>query len=105
VADEALNLRIDEDGDCFTVVEGELEQISPDEHPAYADVATIHGIPGEDDVDVDDTDFLYSVVGRIGTHYFEQSHDHRTWEYLGTFASDREAATHAAGADFEARLQ
>ncbi|MGK2955000.1 MAG: hypothetical protein ACSLFI_04940 [Solirubrobacterales bacterium] len=46
---------------------GEIDELGPDEHVAYDEVGSIHGLPAEpDEVDLDDN-FRQGHLGRIGT--------------------------------------
>ena len=81
-----------------------LEELSCTEHPDYEAVATTHGIPQSDDeIDLDDNDFLIAKVGRIGRQYFEFDEDTRRCTCLGWFESPEAAARAAADPDFAYR--
>lgn len=96
----------EDDGSFYVDRDGELEEISPDEHPRFEFVITIHGIPqSNDEPDIDDNGYLVANVGRIGDHYYEQDAETRRWAYLGAFDTLQAAADHAAGADFAARFE
>jgi hypothetical protein len=79
----------------------EIDELSPEEHPAYHEVGSIHGTPAEpDEVDLDGDNFRQGHLGRIGSVYFQYDKDAAAWEWCGEFDSDEEAIEYACGSDF-----
>ena len=80
---------------------GEIDELSPDEHPSYQEVGSIHGTPAEpDETDLHDDNFCQGHLGRIGSIYYQYDNDSVAWEWCGEFDSDGGAIEYVSGTDF-----
>jgi hypothetical protein len=82
-------------------VDGEIEELTPEEHPDYVEIGSYHGLPQEpDEPDLDGDDYLVGRLGRIGPLYFDHQKDPLQWEWCGRLESDDAAIDDVCGADF-----
>jgi hypothetical protein len=80
---------------------GKIDELSPDEHPDYDEVGSIHGTPAEpDEADLYDDNFCQGHLGRIGSIYYQYDMHAVAWEWCGEFDSDAEAIEYVSGTDF-----
>jgi len=95
------------DGDHTAFVrgdEGEIEELTPEEHPEYVEIGSYHGIPQvEGEADLGDDDYLVGWLGRIGPLYFDHEKDPSGWHWCGPLGSDEAAIDYVCGADFTFR--